>query len=286
MNFYRSSAQIFIPTGHAPQLAFERITHLAIGAHPDDVELMAIDGILQCYRQPQKGFSAVILTNGAGSPRLGRYQDYSGEQMRQMRIEEQKKAAALGEYAALVMLDYPSLILQDFRDQNPTTDLVQILQAAHPSTLYIHNPADRHPTHVAAALRAIQAVRKLPAALRPEHLYGCEVWRDLDWLPEDERIIFDVSLHPELQADLLAVFESQIGGGKRYDLAALGRRRSHATFSASHAVDHSEGAAFALDLTALIHNPNMNIQEFVLEKIDRFAHQVSGALDRFLIESD
>jgi len=37
-----------------------------------------------------------------------------------------------------------------------------------------------------------------------------------------------------LQFALLGVFESQIAGGKRYDLALMGRRRANATYFESH----------------------------------------------------
>jgi hypothetical protein len=53
---------------------------------------------------------------------------------------------------------------------------------------------------------------------------GCEVWRDLDWLLDSDKVALDSSAKPELAAALLKVFDSQISGGKRYDLATLGRR--------------------------------------------------------------
>ena len=40
------------------------------------------------------------LTDGRGSPRDDLYKDYTDEEMRVVRIKEQKKAAIIGEYAA------------------------------------------------------------------------------------------------------------------------------------------------------------------------------------------
>jgi len=60
------------------------------------------------------------------------------------------------------------------------------------------------------------------------------VWRDLDWLVDSDKAPFDVSEHENLQAALLGVFDSQIAGGKRYDLASMGRRRANATYFESH----------------------------------------------------
>lgn len=284
--FSRPSAQFFVPDGLDPQAAIRRTTHLAVAAHPDDTEIMAVHGILECYQNPQSWFTAVILSDGAGSPRRGKYLEYSDEQMRLVRREEQIEAARIGGYGAVVLLDHPSTALKDPANLDPVDDLVFLLEAARPSIVYTHNPADRHPTHVATALRTIAALRRLPVGLLPEKVYGCEVWRDLDWLSQDDRLVLDVSAHPELQRRLLVVFDSQIAGGKRYDLAAPGRRRAHATFSASHALDQSEGAVFALDLTPLIADPKIDIREFMLAKIDRFAHQVGGPLERYFVQPD
>jgi len=42
MKLHNSSAQIFIPDGTPVTRALQRITHLAIGAHQDDLEFMAV----------------------------------------------------------------------------------------------------------------------------------------------------------------------------------------------------------------------------------------------------
>ncbi|MEW5961592.1 MAG: PIG-L family deacetylase, partial [Chloroflexota bacterium] len=96
MNFNMKTAQIFVPDGLPPEAALARTTHLAIGAHQDDLEIMAIDGILQCFQRTDKWFTGVVVTNGRGSPRAGLYQDYSDEQMWAVRNKEQKKAAIIG----------------------------------------------------------------------------------------------------------------------------------------------------------------------------------------------
>ena len=58
---------------------------------------MALEGILACFGNPEKWFMAVIVTNGAGSPRSGPYAAYTDEQMQAVRRTEQKKAALVSE---------------------------------------------------------------------------------------------------------------------------------------------------------------------------------------------
>jgi hypothetical protein len=126
----------------------------------------------------------------------------------------------------------------------------------------------------------IEALRRLPAVERPQKLYGCEVWRSLDWLPDNDKVSFDVSSRENLQAALLGVFESQIGGGKRYDLAAMGRRKANATYFQSHRVDAARALSLGMDLTPLIEDDKKPINSFVQEHIARFARDVADRLIR------
>jgi LmbE family N-acetylglucosaminyl deacetylase len=279
MKFNRATAQVFIPDGLRDRKALKRTTHMAIAAHQDDIEIMAIDGILKCFHQQGQWFTGVVVTDGAGSPRDGLYQDYSDQQMRKVRVVEQKKAAILGEYAVQVFLDYPSSIVKSPNNLDPVEDLQDLLEATQPEIVYTHNLADKHPTHVAVSLCAIQAIRALPQMARPKKLYGCEVWRDLGWLLDEDKVVFDCSSHENLQVALLGVYDSQISGGKRYDLATMGRRRAHATYYASHEVDAMTGMVVGMDLTPLIQNPSLDIQEFVQLFIDHFSEDVHHIID-------
>ncbi len=280
MNLHQPGAEVYIPDGAPLPQALERTTHLCFSAHQDDIEIMAAHAVLACFRQPDKWFTGVVVTDGRGSPRSGLYAHYTDEQMREVRFQEQRKAAFVGEYAAQVMLDYPSSVVKDGAIEAPVEDMLAVLEATRPRLVYTHNLADKHDTHVAVALRVIEAIRRMPPAERPEHVYGCEVWRDLDWMRDTDKVVFDLSERENLQAALLGVFDSQITGGKRYDLAALGRRRVNATFFASHAVDEASAAAFAMDLTPLIRDEALDPLAYVQGFIERFRAEVTERVQR------
>lgn len=280
MKFHQSTAELFIPDGLTPEKALRRTTHLAVGAHQDDIEIMAAEPILRCYQQPDLWFSAVVMGDGRTSPRDDLYKDYSDEEMRVVRIKEQKKAAIVGEYTALVLLDYPTKVIKDPKDKHTAEDLLLILNEMHPEYIFTHNLADKHDTHVSTALRLIEALRYLPAAKRPKKLYGCEVWRSLDWLLDNDKVAFDLSAHENLQNALLGIYDSQVCGGKRYDLATMGRRKANATYLETHDVDAARGLSFGMDLTPLIENDKIAINDFIQEHISRFAHAVADSLTR------
>ena len=280
LSFHLADARHLVPDGLDLAAALARTTHLAVGAHPDDLEILAQAGIEACRHRGDAWFAGIVASDGAGSPRAGRYADMTDARMREVRWDEQAAAARLGGYGACVQLAYPSAVLKDPGDPRCGEDLAALLAAARPTVLYTHNPLDRHDTHVAVALRTLAAVRRLPRDQRPARVLGCEVWRDLDWLCDGDRVALDTGPDEAFQTALLALFDSQVAGGKRYDLATLGRRRAHATFHASHGVDGPRGLTFALDLTPLADDPDLDPVTFALGAIDRFRAEAETRLRR------
>lgn len=278
MDFHLSTAELFVPDGLAPEAALARTTHLAVSAHQDDLEIMAFDGILAGFGREDQWFTGVVVTNGAGSARDNLYKDYTDAEMMAIRRKEQKKAAVVGEFAACALLDYPSSAIKDGQDRRAVEDIAALLRAARPEVVYTHNFADKHDTHVGVALKTLAAIRSLPKEERPSKVYGCEVWRDLDWMTDTDKVAFDVSAHESLQAALLGVFDSQIVGGKRYDLATMGRRKAHATYHASHGTDATTGLNFGMDLTPLALDDTLDINTFALGFLDRFRQEVEARL--------
>lgn len=278
MKLHYSTAEVFIPDQLPVNEAFQRITHLGIGAHQDDLEFMAFHGILTCFASTDKWFGGVTCTNGAGSSRSGPYADFTDENLMEVRRQEQNTAAVIGGYAAMVQLDHPSSSVKSAMAQELKNDLKQILIASNPEVVYTHNPADKHDTHIGVTVAALQAMRELPREQRPKQVIGCEVWRNLDWLPDCDKVLMDVSGRDNLAAALNGVFDSQIAGGKRYDLATLGRRAANATFFDSHSTDQATQLIFGLDLTPLVADETLNIAEFTCKLIARFQEDVRNKL--------
>jgi LmbE family N-acetylglucosaminyl deacetylase len=278
MRFTNPSAAVFVPDGAPLEDAFRRVTHLGVGAHQDDLEIMAFHGILQCYRKADRWFGAVTCTSGSGSPRSGPYAAFADEDMAALRRSEQEKAAVVGDYGVLVQLNHASAVVKDPGNPALVRDLDLILSLCRPSVVYAHNPADKHETHVSTVLALLDALRRLPPERRPDRVLGCEVWRALDWLDDKDKVALDVGGREHLSAALVGVYDSQIAGGKRYDLATLGRRRANASYFQSQGTDEFEELWFALDLTPIVADPSRDIAGFVLEHVDRFRADVAAKI--------
>jgi LmbE family N-acetylglucosaminyl deacetylase len=278
MKFYLDTAEVYIPYNEPVEKALSRTTHLCFAAHQDDIEIMAAQPILECFQQKDKWFTGVVVTDGRGSPRDDLYKDYTDDDMRLVRYKEQRKAAFVGEFSAQVMLDIPSKIIKNSSRKEPVEDMLKVLRATRPQVVYTHNLTDKHDTHVGVALRVIEALRRLGQSERPTRLIGCEVWRALDWMVDPDKVLMNVSDHENLQFALLGVFDSQIIGGKRYDLASMGRRRANATYFESHGVDATTGLSYGMDMSPLMRDATKDPVVFAKDFIQRFAQDVNDRI--------
>ena len=282
MKLTRDDADVFVPDETPMPDALARTTHLCIGAHQDDQEFMAFHGIVECFSQADKWFSGVCVTNGGGSARSGPYEQYSDEEMMEVRKLEQRTAAAIGGYACEIQLGHPSSAVKDATSDAVVADLLRILKVSQPEVVYLHNPADKQATHVASMLRALSALRKLPEDQCPRQVIGCEIWRSLDWVCDHEKVVLDVDRHRNLAASLSGVFDSQITGGKRYDNATFGRQAANATFFESHATDTSTALTWGIDLTPLVVDPELSVTRYITDFIERFEKDVTDRLNTFI----
>lgn len=272
-------SEIYFPKGPGDDLYLAKTTHLGIGAHQDDLEILAMHGILEAYDNANLFFTGVTVTDGRGAPRPEAYKALDEDVFCRIRCTEQKKAADIGHYIAQFLLSHPSQALKTGDHHDVIEDLQQIFTATTPTVIYTHNLADKHDTHVAVALCVIQALRTLNPPLSNVKIYGCEIWRGLDWMLDDEKVIMDVSEHVDLQKKLLETFESQVSGGKRYDLAAVGRQQANATFLEARQTDKAERLIYAMDLTPLIEHPDMDICQYMTDTIQNFSDDVTKRIN-------
>ncbi len=277
-NLSQQGAEIYVPDGAETSVAMSRVKTVVVAAHQDDVEFMGFPLILEAYGTGEPSFGAVVMSNGAGSPRSGVYANCTDADMQTIRRKEQKLAADVGHYAALVQLWFTSKALRDAENPAPSDELVAVLRAMRPEVVMTHNFADKHNTHVGTALNVIRAIRKLSKEERPKQVLGGEIWRSLDWVSDKEKLRLNSGGRDALAAALMGVFDSQIAGGKRYDLATFGRRRANATYGDPHAVDDMEQVAYAIDMTPLMEDDSLSPEAFIMGFVERFQAEIRETL--------
>ncbi len=285
MNLHHPNAFIYIPSGELISTALARTTHLSIGAHPDDLEFMSLHGIAACYDKSDAFFTGIVVTDGAGSVKSGPCAGMSAIELIEIRQQEQKKAADIGKYNALLMLQYESAELKSSSpaSQRPwIQDIQSLLSLCQPQTIYSHNPFDKHPTHLAVIMPLLQFLQSLPPAQKPTHFYGCEVWRGLDWVLEEDRTSLSLHGTDSLSEKLNHLFVSQIDAGKNYAEAIRGRRIANATFTNPHSTDPAPQLELALDLTALLHQNSDQILPYLKTILHRFESELLNNIQKNL----
>jgi LmbE family N-acetylglucosaminyl deacetylase len=269
---------VFVPDGADAPEALSRTTDLAVVAHPDDLEFLAIAPIGACRDAPDRSFGGVVCTDGAGSTQAGASAPLAAGELAALRWAEQREAARIGRYGFVVGLGHASAHVRSTDGQRELVgQLVELLAATRPTNLYTHNLADKHATHVAVAAATVKAVRSLPVDERPLRMVGVEGWRSLDWLPDHEKVRMDVTPWSSLAAELAAVFGSQLCA-KRYDLAVEGQRRANATLFEPRRPDDAEQVVVAMDLTPLARNDDLDPVRYVTAAVDRFRAEVNGVV--------
>ncbi len=256
-----------------------KVKYLTICAHQDDNEIMAIDGVMKGYRSRKYSFACVVTADGGGSARTGKFANYSDEMMKEVRIKEQEKAAEIGRYNSLYLLNYSSKEIKDPENEQIVEDYVALLKEFKPKVLYTHSILDKHPTHLGVVTKVIRALRMLSKEEQPKVVYGCEV---LDWVADNKKVCFDVSSNVRLQKKILNVFESQIAGGKSYTNATLGRRYNNATYAQSHSVDSAKLVSYAINMNKLLKDPELPIKKFALSFVDDLYTEINDAMDKIL----
>jgi len=260
----------YAPDGTTFPHALARARRLAVVAHPDDAELMVLSAIARGVAG--EPFALVVCTDGAGAPTR-----VADPRLAARRRAEQRRAAELGGYAALLQLGYTSGDACGGAHAALTGQLAAIIARAAPDELLTHTPTDRHPTHVAVAVAAVTATRRLPAGARPGRVLGFEVWGGLDWLTGAHRVTADASGARALGRRVLGAHRSQLAG-KAYDRAAEGRRAANATFAEPRSLDTATALELAFDLTPATRDGGPTLGALVEEAFAAAAAAARGPL--------
>jgi LmbE family N-acetylglucosaminyl deacetylase len=179
---------------------------LAVGAHPDDLEILC-GGTLAKYAQDGHHVTMAVSTNGeVGSPTLPK------EEIAEIRRQEAAASAAvIG--ADFIWIDYPDEFL--FSNEESRLRFLNMVRKARPDVILTHAPVDYHPDHRTTGqiiwdLRVMTTVpniktEKPPCAKIPE-IYYFDTVAGIDFVPQ---YYVDISQTFELKKQMLACHKSQ-----------------------------------------------------------------------------
>ena len=179
---------------------------LAIGAHPDDIEMQCAGTLALYARAGHKVFMAVATNGNVGSP------THTREEIGAIRRKEQEASCSMIG-ASLIWMDFDDEWL--FNDRATRIRFIDAIREADPAVMFIHGPTDYHPDHriagqVAEDARIPASVRlvetSLPHIARAPHVFYMDNPTGLGFEPE---AYVDITPVMELKRQMLRQHHSQ-----------------------------------------------------------------------------
>ena len=261
--FSQLGAQLYCRGGSR---TIPKVEALAVVAHSDDAEILAVEGIIRSWTNNEK-FGVLVVNDGVGRPRAPAYEPYTDSDMADLRIREQFAAARAGDYALALALGHPSSSTKGQRSTIVTDEIMEVIERTKPRVVYTHNPWDEHPSHIAVMQHYLWAQRK--ASHQPERLFGGEVWGPIDRIPEPYLVRWDCSGHEERLEELLTYFASQ-NAIKAYNRAVMSRRQALAKLNDPHVTLQATAIHLGVDLTSVL-NGEITLRKLI-DRCDEIEH--------------
>jgi LmbE family N-acetylglucosaminyl deacetylase len=167
---------------------------LAVGAHPDDLEILC-GGTLAKYAQRGDSVIMAVATNGeVGSSTLSKAEIASIR-----RKEAEASAAVIG--AEFIWMDYPDEFL--FSNEQTRLSFLNLVRKARPNVILAHAPTDYHPDHRTSGqllwdIRIMTTVPNIVTKAPP-----CDVIPEIYYMDTIGGIAFE----PEFYVDISSTFD-------------------------------------------------------------------------------
>jgi LmbE family N-acetylglucosaminyl deacetylase len=180
---------------------------LAVGAHPDDLEILCAGTLAKYSARGDQVFMAISTNGDVGSPRLPK------EEIARIREQEARASAAvIG--AELHWLGYPDEFLSD--DEPTRLRYIDLVRQIRPDVVITHDPVcDYHPDHLTTGrlLWNIRVMTTVPN-IRTQHppcekipaLYFMDTIAGINFVPEE---YVDITPAIEKKSKMLAAHASQ-----------------------------------------------------------------------------
>lgn len=188
---------------------------LAIGCHPDDVEIACAGTLIKCVKRGDKVITCHLSTGNLGHVII------PPDELTVIRREEARKAGAL---AGIEVISTGFNDLDMFSDNKKSRDaVVDVIKYADPDFIITHNPDDYMPDHVAASklvfdasfaatLPNYRSKEPNPAKLVP--IYYMDTLAGVNFVPDE---FVDISEEIDLKLKMLECHESQIKWMRDHD---------------------------------------------------------------------
>ncbi|MFH0797053.1 MAG: PIG-L family deacetylase [Candidatus Omnitrophota bacterium] len=167
---------------------------LAVGAHPDDIEMQCAGTLARCAQRGDEVYIAIVTEGGCGSPTLSR------EEIARVRLEEAGKSAAIIGAKLLWMNFRDGFFFEKEEHRNQFIDLVREVK---PDFMIVHASNDYHSDHVyagkmAADVSLLSTASSVKTKFPPAEKMPCVYYMDT---------VLGIDFNPEIYVDITETFK-------------------------------------------------------------------------------
>lgn len=181
---------------------------LAIGAHPDDIEIACAGTLAKCVKRGDKVIVCHVSTGNLGHVII------PPDELTKIRAEEARRAGSLAGIE-VIGADFNDLDIFD-NNREARDRIVEVIRYANPDFIITHNPDDYMPDHTAVSRLVFDASfaatlpnyppkTDAPANLVP--IYYMDTLAGVNFIPTE---YVDISDEIDLKLQMLNCHESQI----------------------------------------------------------------------------
>lgn len=188
---------------------------LAIGCHPDDIEINCAGTLAKCAARGDKVTVCHVANGNLGHVIIG------PDELRDIRCEEAKKAGSLAGIEVVTCDVGDLLVYEGSREQRDK--VVDVIRSADPDFIITHAPNDYMPDHVAVSRLVFDATfaasvphykTKVDAASKLTPLYYMDNLAGVNFIPTE---YVDVSDMIDKKLEMLECHESQLRWMRDHD---------------------------------------------------------------------
>ena len=186
---------------------------LAIGCHPDDIEIGCSGTLAKCVKRGDKVTVCHVANGNMG------HEIIPPDELREMRIEEARKAGSLAGIEVVTM--YIGDLLPNGCDISQRDKIAELIIKVQPDFIITHSPNDYMPDHVAVSKLVFDAsfVASVPqynnggkSAVTP--LFYMDNLAGVNFLPTE---YVDITDEIDLKIEMLECHESQLKWMRDHD---------------------------------------------------------------------
>ncbi|MHB8279616.1 MAG: PIG-L deacetylase family protein [Candidatus Humimicrobiaceae bacterium] len=181
---------------------------LAIGAHPDDVEILCAGTLAKFRKQGNEVFICHVCDGNKGS------RIYSSEELAKLRRNEALQSANLiGATSIWAGMSDGEVVL----DLESRKKIIEVIRQTAPDLIITHSPDDYHTDHINTSRLVFEATylaglvlwkTKYPPAEKLPYLYYMDTIAGVNFIPEE---YVDVTDTIDMKIEMMMKMKSQLG---------------------------------------------------------------------------